>query len=217
MGEKVASENTVFIVFSAKHSSCNKKLHVEKTENLWKIVACFWTWQKGVFVCFFFQIWMLLWFVFCVSGKVAKVLNMFVFPSLGGFVGWIILVYLGLEGLGVFVFLVFVFLLFRFCFFVLFFLYLFCCWMGFGVVWCCSCFVFVFCSSLSFLFVGGLKGQVRWPKGPPHLALNPPCFFLFSFFVFFFAFLSLRFIEKPCFPLKKGIFVYFSVSAFVSL
>ena len=41
-------------------------------------------------------------------------------------------------------------------------------------------------------FVGGFKGQVRWPKGPPHLALNPPYFFCFVFaflfFVFFFLF-----------------------------
>ena len=26
---------------------------------------------------------------------------------------------------------------------------------------------------------------MRWPKGPPHLALNPPYFFVFVFFVFF--------------------------------
>ena len=55
---------------------------------------------------------------------------------------------------------------------------------------------FCFCFFVVFLFFfGGLKGQVRWPKGPPHLALNPPyflfvffgfCFFLcFAFFVFF--------------------------------
>ena len=31
------------------------------------------------------------------------------------------------------------------------------------------------------LFFGGFKGQVRWPKGPPHLALNPPYFFVFVF------------------------------------
>ena len=38
-------------------------------------------------------------------------------------------------------------------------------------------------------FVGGFKGQVRWPKGPPHLALNPPYFFfLFLFFVLCFVF-----------------------------
>ena len=59
-----------------------------------------------------------------------------------GFVGWFILVYLGLEGLGVFVVLVFVFfclgsvfvfLLFWFCF-CFFALFLFCCWTVFGVV-----------------------------------------------------------------------------------
>ena len=41
-----------------------------------------------------------------------------------------------------------------------------------------------------FLF-GGFKGHVRWPEGPPHLALNPPyliflflfCFWFFCFFV----------------------------------
>ena len=40
-------------------------------------------------------------------------------------------------------------------------------------------------------FFGGFKGQVRWPEGPPHLALNPPpdyhyffCRVFFSVFVF---------------------------------
>ena len=41
--------------------------------------------------------------------------------------------------------------------------------------------LFFFC-----VFFGGFKGQVRWPKGPPHLALNPPYFFSVFFFVFFF-------------------------------
>ena len=27
---------------------------------------------------------------------------------------------------------------------------------------------------------GGFKDQVRWPKGPPHSALNPPIFFFFG-------------------------------------
>ena len=27
-----------------------------------------------------------------------------------------------------------------------------------------------------FIFFWRVKGQVRWPKGPPHLALNPPYF-----------------------------------------
>ena len=47
----------------------------------------------------------------------------------------------------------------------------------------------VFC-----VFFGGFKGHVRWPEGPPHLALNPPYLFfcfcfvfvLFCFFAFYF-------------------------------
>ena len=61
-------------------------------------------------------------------------------------------------------------------------------------------------------FFGGFQGQVRWAEGPPHLALNPPCFFVC--FVFLFSFLSFL-----CFSLKKlvapwkGAFcVYFWVS-----
>ena len=45
----------------------------------------------------------------------------------------------------------------------------------------CFCLFFCFCV----LFFGGFKGQVRWPEGPPHLALNPPSFFFFCFFLFF--------------------------------
>ena len=41
---------------------------------------------------------------------------------------------------------------------------------------------------------------MRWPKGPPHLALNPPYLFIFVFvFVFFVPFLSLLLIEKTLF------------------
>ena len=62
-----------------------------------------------MFVCF---VWLFLWFAFGVFGKVAKVSKMLVFfPVFLAFGGWHILVYLGLEGFGVFVFLVFVFLL----------------------------------------------------------------------------------------------------------
>ena len=54
---------------------------------------------------------------------------------------------------------------------------------------------------------------MRWPKGPPHLALNPP-YFLFAFFcIFFFAFLSLfkKFNrqKKTVFPPKEGILFIF--------
>ena len=47
---------------------------------------------------------------------------------------------------------------------------------------------FIFWYFLCFFcfFSGGFKGQVRWPKGPPHLALNLLIFvFLFCFFVLF--------------------------------
>ena len=57
------------------------------------------------------------------------------------------------------------------------------------------------------LCFGGFKGQVRWPKGPPHLALNPICF-LFPLFAFN--------RKKNCFSPQKVIFVYFSESPFVS-
>ena len=99
----------------------------------------------------FFQVVTLLWFVFCVSGKVAEVLKMLGFSSfLGAFVAWLILVYLGLEGLGVFVVLVFVFLWFGF---VLVCLLSFCFVVGLFLVWFLFFFcVFVFC--FSFLFEG---------------------------------------------------------------
>ena len=58
---------------------------------------------------------------------------------------------------------------------------------------------------------------MRWPKGPPHLALNPPYLLFIVFYVF--PFLSLLFNTKePCFPLEKGNFCLFlSVSICFSL
>ena len=123
------------------------------------------------------------------------------FSQFFGFLwGGLFLLILGLEGLGVFVFLVFVFVFCVAFVSVLFALFLFCCWIGFRVG---SCFAFVFViffSFFCFLFLlffvflcfvsfGGFKGQVRWPKGPPHLALNPS-YFLFLFFLVFFVFLE---------------------------
>ena len=76
--------------------------------------------------------------------------------------------------------------------------------------------------SLFFVFFGGggFKGQVR-SKGPPHLALNHPYFFVFCVFLCFpfFAFLSLLLVEQTLFPppKKKSIFVYFFVSLYFSL
>ena len=56
----------------------------------------------------------------------------------------------------------------------------------------CFFFFFICFSFFVFLFFGGFKGQVRWPEGPPHLALNPPCFFLFLFLFFFVLFVVLE-------------------------
>ena len=39
---------------------------------------------------------------------------------------------------------------------------------------------------LVFVVIGGFKGQVRWPKGSPHLALNPPYVICFVFALFLF-------------------------------
>ena len=137
---------------------------------------------------------MLLWFVFGVFGIVPEVLKMFVWV----FVGWRILVYLGLEVLGVFVFLVFVFVFlccFCFCFVCFVFVLLldcFWCWFLFCFCFCLFSFLFFLFSFVfvfffvSFVFFGGFKGQVRWPKGPLPLALNPRYCFVFVFFVLFF-------------------------------
>ena len=128
---------------------------------------------------------------------------MLVLSSFLGFAGWLILVYLGLEGLGVFVFIVFVFLLLRlcflfFCFFVLLLAY-------FG---CRSCFVFVLVF-LFFLFSLVFFGLCFFLGGAKEVFGG----------VFFFAFLSLILIEN-CFPpqkKEKGHFCLFVVSPFVSL
>ena len=101
---------------------------------------------------------MVLWLVFCVFGKVAKVLNClcFYFQFCLAFVGWLILVYLGLEGLGVFVVLVCVCVFFFcsgfafVCFGFVFVLLLDCCW-------CCSCFFLSFVFFLFFLGGGSLR------------------------------------------------------------
>ena len=106
---------------------------------------------------------MLLWFVFGVSGIVPKVLQMLVFSQFwGAFVGWLVLAYLGLEGLAVFVLLVFDFLFCVAFVSVLFALFLFCCWIVLGVG---SCFVFlvvlfcffVCCFCFCFVFLEGLR------------------------------------------------------------
>ena len=85
-----------------------------------------------------------------------------------------------------------------------------------------SCF-FLFPLFFVFLlvFFWGFKGQVRWPEGPPHLALNPPCLFLlfllFCFFccVFFCCVFWFFNTKKNCFSPEKGIFSCQSFSFFL--
>ena len=163
---------------------------------------------KGCFfACFVFQALMSLCFL---SGIVPEVLKMLVFfPSFFGLLwGGLFLSILGLEGLGVFVFLVFAFLFFCIAF-VSVCLLCFVLWLD--VVVSVSVFFLCFCFCCFFLFVffcfcffgGGFKGQVRWPKGPPHLALNPRYFLfvcLFVCFCFCFCFFCFR-----CFVVNRKI------------
>ena len=66
--------------------------------------------------------------------------------------------------------------------------FLFLSWFFFFFVFFVLFFVLFFFCFFCFVFFGGFKGQVRWPKGPPHLALNPPYFFVFVFLLFFVCF-----------------------------
>ena len=178
-----------YCVFRETQLFKNKNYMLKNRKLMKTSGSFFWTWQKGDLFCLFlFQALMSL--CFFLSGKIARVLKMFFFfPSFFGLLwGGLLLVYLGLEGLVVFVFLVFAFLV--------------------GVVFVCLlCFVlwldvvvsvsiFVFFWFLFFCFLEGLR--VRWggSKGPPHLALNPPFMFLcFCFFLFCFCGCFLFFLE----------------------
>ena len=74
---------------------------------------------------------------------------------------------------------------------------LFCCWIGFGVFVFVVFLILFFC--FCFCFFGGFKGQVRWPEGPPHLALNPPYLVLFFFLFCCFCFLFVVCLFFVCF------------------
>ena len=104
------------------------------------------------FVCFYSGFDVIVFFG--VSGKVARVLKKACFfSSFFGFVGWLILVDSGLEGLGVFC-------VSCFCFSFVLVLFLFCllCFLLLDCFWCCSGFVFVFLFLLFlFWFFEGLR------------------------------------------------------------
>ena len=102
-------ENTIFIVFSAKHSFSKKNCMLKKNRKFMKNSGLFLNIAKWCFVGLFLEV-LILKGLFLVCLALLQVLKMLVFPCFGGFSGWLIVVHLGLEGLGVFVFLVFVFL-----------------------------------------------------------------------------------------------------------
>ena len=105
-GKLYFAGNTIYIVFSARHSNCRKICW--KNRKFMKIVSCFWTWQEGVllgvllhfgfevvgcvvFVCFYIlEVLMFLWFVSCVFGKSYKCVSSacFFFLSFGCFL-WV--------------------------------------------------------------------------------------------------------------------------------
>ena len=80
--EKLSSENTIFIVFSENTAVAIQKLYVNKNRQFMRNGGLFLNMTKRCF-CVFLQALMLLWFVFCLSGKVARVLNLLVFPNFG--------------------------------------------------------------------------------------------------------------------------------------
>ena len=157
-----------YSVFSKTQFFKNKNCMLKKNRKFMKNSGLFLNMAEWCFlgVCFFWG-FNIKRFVFGASGIVSKVLKMLVFPSfLGFFLGWLIVVHLGLEGLGVFVFLVFVFLfvllLFLscllcswFCVFLLFFLFV------FFVFFCFCLFLFVFVCFCLFLLEG--SGHLTWP------------------------------------------------------
>ena len=148
MVEKVGFTNCVFVklCFQFKNKNCMLK----KNRKFMKNSGLFSNMAKWCFWGLFFVGFNIKKVFFGVSGIVSKVLKMLVFPILGFFfLGWLIVVRLGLEGLGVFVFLVFVFLFCLAFVSVLFALFL-ALWLDVVVLffWCFSCcfccFVFLF-------------------------------------------------------------------------
>ena len=99
------------------------------------------------------------------SGIVSKVLKMlvFFFPVFWFFLGWLIAVHLGLEGLGVFVFLVFVFLF-------------------------CLAFVSVLFALFLVLWLDVPEGPPHLALNPPYFMCFCFLFFLLFFCLFLFVF-----------------------------
>ena len=77
-------ENTIFMVFSAKHSFSKTKLYVEKNRKFMKNSGLFLNMAKWCFLGLFFEVLILNRFVFGVSGIVSKELKMLVLCQFWG-------------------------------------------------------------------------------------------------------------------------------------
>ena len=183
MGEKVGftnsvfeklcffSENTIFIVFSANTAFQKQNCMLKKNRKFMKNSGLFLSMAKWCFWVCFFEVLMLLWFVFGVWHSSRSVKNACFSQFFWLLWGGLFLFILGVEGLGVFVFLVFVFvfvlLLFLFC--------LLCFVLLLDCFWCWFLFCFCFCFFMFFLLFFVLVFFV-----------SCSCFFCFCFFLFFF-------------------------------
>ena len=180
MGEKVGftncvfeklcfPENTIFIVFSAKHSFSKTKTVCWKNRKFMKNSGLFLNMANGVFWVWFFWGFNIKKVCFwCVWHCFKSVKNAWFFPVFWAFLGWLIIVHLGLEGLGVFVFLVFVFLccvafvsvLFALLLVLIFVLFFF---LFFSFFFVCFVFLFLFFGEGLRVRWGGPKGHLTWP------------------------------------------------------
>ena len=150
-----SSENNIFIVFSENTLVAIKKAVCWKNRKLMKKCGVFLNMAKWCFWFILFEVFMPLWLVLCVWSSCKSVKSawfpQFVLAFVGG---WLNLVFLGLEGLGVFLVLVCVCCSFdRVLLLFVLALFWFCCWIVVGVVLVFSC-VFLFC----FFFGGGRGG-----------------------------------------------------------
>ena len=109
----------------------------------------------------------------------------------------------------------FVFVFCYFCFFIMFFFFV------IFVFWALNHPCFLVFVVLCFVFwrVWGFKGQVRWPKGPPHLALNLSYFLLLNFGFCYVLFLSFFVFHRKTlfYPQKGHLCLFFCVSLCFSL
>ena len=88
-------ENTIFIVFSAKHSFSKTKTVYWKEQKIYEKLWVVFEHGKVVFLGLFFEVSIFKRFVFGVSGIVSKVLKVLVcFPIFWAFLGWLIVVHL---------------------------------------------------------------------------------------------------------------------------